>query len=55
MEKPNLQIEPEYFNTLVKILKSYEEMMSDDEEDEEENEEELALCEVLQDRIAYLI
>lgn len=51
----SLELEPDDLRILMKILSTYEEMMSDDKEDEEEEEDALALCEVLQDRIAYLL
>ena len=53
-EQPNLEIEPEHFESLNKILGTYTEMMSDDSDGKEEHEDELALCEVLQDRMDFL-
>lgn len=49
-EKPNLEIQPEYFKELNNILGSYYEMFEDDEV----KEDELALVEILQDRIDFL-
>lgn len=49
-EQSNLELEPEYFKDLNSILGSYYEMFEDDET----KENELALVEVLQDRIDFL-